>query len=294
MNSILQYYYEIIISSDKINENGYFSYDNHLFCLYEYKRNIKELDALSYLNKLMISRKISINTIIDNIFHKPLTIYNKKNYVLILINYEYQENANLRFIEAFDDGRIDILKRNNWSYLWSIKIDYIEYQLEHIKNSYPIINNSVNYYIGMAENAIHYFNMLNLSNIPLYIEHRRIDKNNIYNPTELVIDYKVRDIAEYLKDKFINGNMSIYSIKQYISNLNISNIDYILLYVRMLYPSFYFDLYEKIINDGEVESVINKIVDLKDAYEELLYEIFLVIKKKANVIGIDWINKKYI
>ena len=269
-------------------------YNNHLFCFYEYRRNIKELDALNNLNKLMILKKISINRIIDNIFNKPLTIYNKKNYVLVLINYEYQENANLRFIEAFNNKEFEILKRNNWSYLWSIKIDYIEYQLKHIKNSYPIINDSVNYYIGMAENAIHYFNMLNLSTMPLYIEHRRVDKNNIYNPIELVIDYKVRDIAEYLKISFVNGNLSIYDIKNYINNLNINNIDYILLYVRMLYPSYYFDLYEKIVNDKESENEIKKILDLKDVYEELLYEIFLVIKKKANVIGIDWINKKYV
>lgn len=293
MKNILQYYYEIIISSNKINDKGYFSYNNHLFCLYEYQRNINELEALNYLNKLMILRKISINRIIENIFHEPLTVHNKKNYVLILVDYEYQNNANLKFIPAFNDKRLDILKRNNWSYLWSIKIDYIEYQLKHLKNSYPLINNSVNYYIGMAENAISYFNMLNLSDVGLYIGHRRINTTNIYNPVELVIDYKMRDIAEYLKYNFVNNKMTIYDIKKYVNNLNVSNIDYILLYNRLLYPSFYFDLYEKIINDGTLEKEINKIVDLRDSYEELLYEVYMVIKKRVNILGIDWINKKY-
>lgn len=293
MNSILQYYYEIIISSNKINDNGYFSYNNHFFCLYEYKRNTNELEALNYLNKLMILKNISINKIIENIFHKPLTVHNNKNYVLILINYEYQESANLKFISAFNDKKLDILKRNNWSYLWSMKIDYIEYQLKHIKNSYPLINDSVNYYIGMAENAISYFNMLNLTNEGLFIEHRRVNINNIYNPVELVIDYKVRDVTEYIKANFINGKMSIYDIKNYINKLNISNIDYILLYTRMLYPSFYFDLYERIINDDEDEKEIEKIVNLSSDYEELLYEIYMVIRKRVNILGIDWINRKY-
>ena len=293
VNSILQYYYEIIISANKINDNGYFSYNNHLFCFYEYRRNTNELEALNYLNKLMISRKISINQIIENIFHKPLTVHNNKNYVLILVNYEYQSNANLKFIPAFNDKKLDILKRNNWSYLWSIKIDYIEYQLKHIKNSYPLINDSVNYYIGMAENAISYFNTLNLTNEGLFIEHRRVNINNIYNPVELVIDYKIRDVAEYIKDNFINGKMSIYDIKNYINKLKISNIDYILLYTRMLYPSFYFDLYERIINEDVSEKEIEKIVNLSCDYEELLYEIYMVIRKKVNILGIDWINKKY-
>ena len=53
MKNILNYYYKIIVLDDEIN-NQCFSYNNHLFCLYEYKRNINEIMALDYLNKLMI------------------------------------------------------------------------------------------------------------------------------------------------------------------------------------------------------------------------------------------------
>ena len=293
MKNILQYYYEIIISPNKINDNGYFSYNNHLFCLYEYKRNTSEIEALNYLNKSMLSSGIYINKIIENVFHEPLTIHDKKNYILILINYEYKTDEKIKFIPVFSTQKLDILKRNNWGMLWSMKIDYIEYQLKHIKNSYPLINDSVNYYIGMAENAISYFNMLNLANIPLYIEHRRVNINNIYNPSELVIDYKVRDIAEYIKNNFINRKMSIYDIKNYINSLVLSNMDYILLYVRMLYPSFYFDMYEEIVNDNKKEIEINRITSIVNDYEELLYEIYLIIRKKVNILGIDWINRKY-
>ena len=293
LKNILQLFYEIIVPSDKIDSNGYFSYNNHLFCLYDYKRNVNEVEALNYLNQLMLSRNISINKIINNVFGGIITFHDSKSYILILINYEYRDSGNLRFIPAINDKKLNILKRNNWGKLWSIKIDYIEYQLKHLKNSYPLINNSVNYYIGMAENAISYFNMLNLSNIALFIGHRRIDINNLYNPMELVIDYKVRDIAEYIKHNFINGKMTIYSIKKYLNSLDLENIDYILLYVRLIYPSYYFDLYEEIINNNKKEEEINKITNLSSSYEELLYEIYLVIRRKVNILGIDWINKKY-
>lgn len=294
LKNILQYYYEIIVSPDKIDQNGYFSYNNHLFCLYNYQRNTGEIEALHYLNALMLSRKISINRIINNIFNQIITYHNNKGYVLILINYEYRDYGNLKFILAFNDNKLNILKRNSWGKLWSIKIDYIEYQLKHLKNSYPLINDSVNYYIGMAENAISYFNMLNVSNVPLYFSHRRIDINNLYNPIELVIDYKVRDISEYIKDNFIYGKMTIYDIKHYLSNLKLENIDCILLYVRLLYPSYYFDLYEEIINDKKKEEEIIKITNLSSSYEELLYEVYLIIRRKVNVLGISWINKKYL
>lgn len=293
MKNILNYYYKIIVDDNRIDDNGYFSYNNHLFCLYEYKRNINEIDALDYLNKVMLSKRISINKIVNNVFNNVITFHDNKNYCLIAVNYEYYKSANIKFIPSFPNKELDILKRNNWGKLWSIKIDYVEYQLLHLKNSYPIINSSINYYIGLAENAISYFNMLDLSNVGLYISHRRINNKNIYNPLELVIDYKVRDIAEYLKINFFNRNMSIYEIKNYVDKLNLENIDYILLYVRMLFPSYYFDIYEEIINENKNELEINKIIELSDSYEELLYEIYSLFKRKVNMLGIDWINRKF-
>jgi len=291
MKNILNYYYNIIV--DEI-DNEYFSYDNHLFCLYEYKRNINEIDSLFSLNNLMLSRNIMINKIIKNIFDSIITNHDNKNYILIMINYEYRDNLNNKFILSFPNKELDILKRNDWGRLWSIKIDYIEYQLHHIKNKYQLINNSINYYIGLAENAISYFNMLDLCNIPLYISHRRITKNNMYNPLELVIDYKVRDISEYIKNSFFNNEMTIYEIIEYINKINLDNIDYILLYVRLLYPSYYFDLYEKIINDNEDELEIERIIRLSTMYEKLLFEIYSLFKRKVNILGIDWINNKYL
>lgn len=292
MKNILNYYYRIIIDDNKINNNGYFSYDNHLFCLYEYKRNINEIASLNYLNKLMLSKGININKIINNIFNQVITYHDNKNYCLVMINYEYSGEFN-KFVKAIELEEFNILKRNNWSRLWGAKIDYIEYQISHISNHYPILNDSINYYIGLAENAITYFNMLDLNNVELYISHRRINKESIYNPLELILDYKVRDISEYLKYNFFYNNMSIYEIKKYLCSLDLNNMDYILLYVRLLYPSYYFDLYERIINENKDEKEMFKIIELIPSYEELLYEIYSLIRRKVNILGIDWINKKY-
>lgn len=290
MKNILNYYYNIIV--DDIN-NGYFSYNNHAFCLYEYKRNTSEIETLYYLNNLMLSRNISINKIIKNNLNNIITYHDNKNYVLTMINYEYQDNLNIKYIPSFINKELDILKRNNWGRLWSLKVDYIEYQLNHISNHYPIINSSINYYIGLAENAISYFNMLDLSNTSLFISHRRFNKNNIYNPLELVIDYKVRDISEYIKTNFFYNNMSIHEIKKLISKLELENIDYLLLYVRLLYPSYYFDLYEEIVNDNIIEDEINKIIKLSGLYEELLFETYNLIRGRINILGVDWINMKF-
>lgn len=292
MKNILNYYYKFIVDENNIT-NGYFPYNNHLFCLYEYRRNINEIDALDYLNNIMISRNVYINKIIRNVFDRIITYHDNKSYVLIMINYEYQDNLNIMFVMAMPYKALDILKRNNWGRLWSLKIDYIEYQIGHLKNSFPLVNNSVNYYIGLAENAISYFNMLDLNGVPLYISHRRINKDNIYNPLELVIDYKARDIAEYIKYNFFYENMSIDEIKDYLNNFNLENIDYVLLYVRLIYPSFYFDLYEEIVNNGKDENELKRVIELSSLYEKLIYEIYNMIRKKVSILGVDWINKKF-
>ena len=87
--------------------------------------------------------------------------------------------------------------------------------------------------------------------------------------------------------------MSIYEIKKYLCSLDLNNMDYILLYVRLLYPSYYFDLYERIVNENKDEKEMFKIIELIPSYEELLYEIYSLIRRKINILGIDWINKKY-
>ncbi len=291
MKDILNYYYQIIID-DKVDNRGYFSYDNHLFCLYKYERNLKEIDSLINLNKYMINENISINKIIFNIYHQPLTLYENNYYVLLLINYEYYDGI-FKFISIYNLNNLEILKRNNWAYLWSMKIDYIEYQINHLIYKYPILAETVNYYIGLSENAISYFKMLKIDHEILYINHRRINTNYLYNPLELVIDYKVRDLSEYLKKCFYNEEKNIYEIKKYLLNINLSNTDYVLLYVRMLYPSFYFDIYDDIINKNLDEKNILNVTKLVNSYEELLYEIYLLIKRKVNIIGINWINDKF-
>ena len=291
MKNILSYFYHMIIEEDKIN-NGYFSYHNRLFMLYEYQRNINEIEDLLKLNQEMYYNKYKINKIINNIYNSPITSYNNKYYVLLLINYSYtNENFNYYIINNNDYNNI---KRNNWDYLWSMKIDYIEYQIKHFNNKYPIIQGSINYYIGLSENAIKYFKMINKNNVSLYVSHRRFHKDSFYNPVELIIDYKVRDIGEYLKYCFFHNEKDIYEIKKYLRNLNINNIDYLLLYTRMLYPSFYFDIYDNIINNNQDENNLNKIINRSNEYEELLYEIYLIIRRKTNIIGISWINEKYL
>ena len=293
MKDVLDYYYRMIIDDDDIDDKGYFSYNNHLFCLKKYLRNQSDAKALSFLNNYMLNNNMKMNRIVLNIYNEEVTVYDNDQYLLLKIDYQdFIENKS-SFYKAPLDNQVNLIKRNNWNYLWSQKIDYVEYQIEHLLHKYPLLCESVNYYIGLGENAITYFNMLSLEKMELYINHRRINNEVMYDPSELIIDYKVRDISEYLKLLFFQKRLKVETIIKYLQTLKLENIDYVLLYVRMLFPTYYFDMYDAIINNNVLEEEINNIINLNDEYEYLLYNIYIFIKSKVNILGIDWLNKKY-
>ena len=60
---------------------------------------------------------------------------------------------------------------------------------------------------------------------------------------------------------------------------------------RMLFPSNYFDYYEKIVNDTIAENKIIEIIEKSEDYEYFLKVIYLKMKKKYQIQRIDWLDK---
>ena len=119
-------------------------------------------------------------------------------------------------------------------------------------------------------------------------------KKEFYNPLNLIVDYRIRDLAEYIKSCFFKNKMDILEIINYFKRIKLSSSDYVYFYIRMLFPSYYFDLYDDILSGNIKEDCILSITRMQDDYEYLLYSIYLVIKEHINIIGIDWINRKFI
>ena len=284
MKNILEFFYQIVLN-DEINQQGYFFYNNNLFELKEYKRSQEEIKGLVILNNYMLINNIKINRIILNINNEPLSFYNNKYYVLLKIDYRNVYNNCYNSYRSPNIKELDSLKRNNWSLLWSVKVDYIEYQVSHLIHKYPILYTTVNYYIGLSENAIMAFNMLNVHE-ELYISHRRL--NDVFDPTELVIDYKVRDISEYIKNTFFYKEDSYDEIINYIRTLRLEKMDYMLLYIRLLFPSYYFDMYYEILN-GRREEDILLITSKASLYEKMLKDVYNIFKTYVNIINISWL-----
>lgn len=304
MKNNIMYYYNLRIDNiTQNNNNYYFTINNDNYCFTIYTRDIKESNEIYKLNKYMLSSNILVHEIIPNKDNYVVTIINNIPYILykIYINKNKKLNINeLTYLSNYTYQVDKILTRNNWNVLWSTKIDYFEYQINQMGKKYPILVDTFAYFTGLAENAISYVKYTTLetqmetSDNPV-ISHRKINNSiePLYNPLNIILDHKSRDIAEYIKLSFLNKNTNIYQeLDSYFSSNYYSEYGLRLLYARIIYPSFYFDMYEQIIQGLRKESDLLNIVSLLDDYELYLKEMYYYLKKYHNIPEIDWITKK--
>ena len=116
-------------------------------------------------------------------------------------------------------------------------------------------------------------------------------KLNFLNPLSFIFDLEVRDIAEYIKSAFFAGVDALSYLKETLRIAKFSVYSLELLYARLLYPSYYFDIYEAIMNDLESEEKLIPIIEKADDYEDFLRDAYLEINKYAPIEGIDWLIK---
>lgn len=292
MKNTINYYYNLNINTIHQKEkNYYFKVDNKNYLLLKCT-NIEEPDDIYRLN-IYLSQILPVHRIVLNANNEAITKINDSNYLLLEL-FSNNNKINLNNIIELSNIRIpfsvDKLKRNDWYNLWIKKIDYFEYQLSQIGKKYPLIRESFNYYIGLAENAIILVNNIDFNNIPLGLSHRRITNMsfNLYNPLNIVIDARIRDVCEYFKFCFFN-NIDISMELELFLSYNSFNIDEVKLFLaRMFFPTYYFDLYEKIIDNEIDESEIKKVIIKADNYEKILKQVYYHFKN--NQINIEWLE----
>ena len=284
---------------NKENDNYVFFVGNEKYYLTPYRRELSEIKDLVELNKRMVSSNSLVHEIIINKFNEPISVISNENYVLLRVYVNDIKKIDINDIIYMLNENVDLsglksLLRTNWVSLWSNKVDYIEYQMGHLIKKYPFLNNTIDYYLGLCENAITYIKNLKMFSeykIPIGISHKRITKDatlfDLYNPLNLIIDYKVRNIAEYLKDAFFKDEDVNYILNIVFKNFWFDKLNLSLLVARLLYPSYYFDLFEEIIDKGLDENIVFSLTKKSSKYEEF---IDLIIKN-CNLQNLQWLSR---
>ncbi len=305
MKKDIEYYYNIKIEHlEQLNNCYFFKYNNENYYFVLLNRPEEDLKEILIVCEELKNKGILCHNFMLNKDKKIVTIINNINYVMLKPLQNEKEELDLIDITNIQNNLLlkeekSKLYRNDWARLWSEKIDYFEYQIREIGKDKKLILNSFSYYIGLAENAISYVNNVNETYQKEYLLtlcHKRVYyptyKLNYYNPLSFIFDLRVRDIASYLKNKFFKKEDACIELENYLKHIKLSNYEYAMLYARLLYPSYYFDIYEKVMNNEENEDKLVEIISLVDEYEEYLKQVYLLISKYSYIDSVDWIMKK--
>ena len=91
---------------------------------------------------------------------------------------------------------------------------------------------------------------------------------------------------------FFNGEDSFLDLVSYLKMKRLTPYSYHMLFARLLYPSYYFDLYEEIMNNNLDDDVLLKIISRVNDYENFLILSHEEINKYTKLEKIDWLIKK--
>ncbi len=306
MKNILSYYYNLHPEEISYKDNKYtFNYLDNKYVFEPVYRPLNDIYSLYEINRKMISKNILVHEIILNNEKNIITYVKEVPYILLEVFINPKACIKLSDICYINNGTIDFncnktLERFNWVKLWEIKNDFFESQVGEIGKKYPNLCNFINYYIGLAENAISYVrNVFKLDEIAIKcICHKRIKKEDslydLYHPLNFVCDFRIRDTSEYIKSVFFSGEDSFNLVEEFFANNYISYKEALLFYGRLLYPSCFFDLYDDIINKNLDENIIEKIIIKAEKYEEFLCNVHLFLSKIYGryIPQLDWLIKK--
>ncbi len=302
MKEVIEFYYNINIES-VIEENNVtsFYYDNSLYLFVPFLRTVEEIDDILVASKELASLRIDSMILMFTKENSVILKLGDNYYCLLKIMENYTNDVNI--IDIISNNKKTIVKNNKykniWGELWSKKIDYFEYQISERGADKNIVLDSFSYYIGLAENAISIVNLKNSeynygNNEVMTLSHRRIFYPNIvlnyYNPLSYIFDIEVRDPAEYIKSCFFYDEDAYIELVTYLKSTKLSNYSYNLFFARLLYPSYYFDNYEKAINEEGSEEELIRIISRVDSYEKFLKFAYYEISKYGMIENISWLT----
>ena len=290
MKNIIKYYYGLDVDSVIEKDNSYrlvIDKINYLLC------KCNKLELIEYENYLI--NNYVFHEIILTINKDITVIINGEDYVLLKLKTPYIKIC-LDDIYKFNYP-IDKISNsvNKWINLWSDHVDYIEYQIHEFSYKYPILSKYIYYYIGLAENAIELLKTVDNIDVYEYLGHKRINPSmtlvDLYNPTMLVLDSRVRDISEYFKSSFFDDDIEVGCVLNDIYNVikQLNHNELKLFLARMLYPTYFFDVYDQIVGYGADESAIYNLVKKSEKYEFILKKIYEAIKKATHIENIEWL-----
>lgn len=284
-------------------ENNEFEYEGYKFLLLSVEDDEKDIIKLNDLvNSLNIHFNSDVVFIVKNKYDKYIST-SKDNNNICLLTYKIDNQININ-----DFVKMHLSYFNSFSYkiniqqiidLWDQRIEYIENQcltnFNFDNDAHLTLYEYTLYSIGLAINSLQYLADMNLDFKRKYsstLTHRRIkkmDKYELFNPFNLIVDHSSRDLAELYKNDIISLD-TLLNICAFYS-YSVDEYEYLL--ARLLFPTFIFDIVEDMENDKssyDYTSDIYYAIAKSNSQLDKLKSLYNALISKMNIRPINWIN----
>lgn len=258
MKEYIEYMYnltDIRLLKNSKGINIYHKKDKYKFIKIQNKERLYE----SYY---ILGNNTEYDKIIKNRNAEIVSIYNNYEYVLIK-----KSNKGLiksdKIIIPINKAQNMKINQSNWLYLWEKKIDFYE---KH-NTIYKQLEESKDYFIGITEMLIQYMRINNIYTSDLYVCKNKIEEDK--SPLNIVLDCKERELAEKIKYDFFYKDKKEEDFSNMTKGINIKK-----LIIRLLYPNYFFDIYDEFMNNKvniqKLKMIISKIKDYELYITELI------------------------
>ena len=259
---------------------------------------VSKVDNIKMLNNIFsfVNNSPFFYKIVNNKFNRLFTCYDNNCY--ILVEYENRDNNIYDLVRNYNSFKTMLEGQCKWRDSWIDRSDYIQKLYSSVIGKYAIIDESIDYYYGMLEFAIYYLRD-SFYDEYLYIQHCycKFDKYSFYNPSCVKLDIKERDFSNYIKYLFFSGMYEKVNIVDIIND-NIDRYDFNFVIGRLIYPDYYFDLFDKLvcydcICESELDNIIEDVCDVVlkvYEYEKYIVSIYDAVSLKKDIKKVDFFN----
>lgn len=291
MKNFIKANYNIYPSKIFKNGNKYFFFSgNEKIFIIKLNKNNNINEKINISNRLY-GLGIPVSTFLLN--NKKEYMCKKDDYYIMLLKYNdiTDNQIYLEDIYKYDKVFNDINIFNIIQY-WEETIDSIEMELTEYNKEYPLLQQSIDYFIGLSENAIELLNHINYSNNSLghLINIDEYNRENYSNPLNIIKTNKMYDISQYYKYHFYNNSINYDELYVILNNIKDTS-DLIFFYASMLFQENYFNCVKEIILNKKKEEDLYRYINNIKNYKELLKYIKSILHNISLINDIEWLDK---
>ncbi len=300
MKEYINYYYHLTVVELRLTDGRYFFHDSkHRYLLQPVYFSPESLENIYSFHEYLRSKSAFYHQIIKNVQGNLFSMIDQKAYVLLELSNVPEEPISIHDLKI----EWSIIVPKNYKYsrshfpwfpLWEEKIDYFENAFSNRKKEFWMDSAVFDFFVGMGENAISYMketlkNFSSANELPFVPSHRRVFPHtnliDFYNPLNIIIDLRVRDIAEYMKESFWKSQYNLTELENFLEEAHFSKVEAQLFFSRLLFPSFYFDYLER-------KELPKNLEDRLEEYQFFLTDIYSFLREQYAIEEIRWLKKK--